>query len=103
MRVPGSVGPSGEREWNVLHHADILPGMRHVSVKSPEQEARAIAEREANRKAKERGLPLPFPNMWDFLDPTKLDPREATPEKIAERYREFCKLCPPRRRKVHTP
>ena len=60
-----------------------------------------MAQREANRRAKEQGLPLPYPNMWDALDPTKLDPREATPEKIAERYLEFCKLCPPRRRKVH--
>jgi hypothetical protein len=39
--------------------------------------------------------------MWDALDPTKIDPAEATPEKIAESYRAFCKLCPPRKRKVH--
>jgi hypothetical protein len=74
----------------------------HSSIKSPEQEARALADREANRRAKEKGLPLPYPNLWDSLDPTKLDPGEATPERMAERYREFSKLCPPRRRKVHT-
>lgn len=70
-------------------------------IKSPEQEARSIAQREANRQAVEQGLELPYPSMWDALDPTKVDPKEATPEKIAQRYREFCKLCPPRRRKVH--
>ena len=74
---------------------------KDLSIKTPEQEARALAEREANLLAKEQGLPLPFPNPWDIWDPTKLDPEEATPEKIAERYREFCKLCPPRRRKFH--
>ena len=75
--------------------------MKKSRIKSREQEARALAEREANRRAGEKGLPLPFPNMWDSLDPTKVDPREATPEKLAKRYEEFCKLCPPRRRKVH--
>ncbi len=72
------------------------------SIKSADQEARSIAQREANQRAKAQGLPLPYPNMWDTLDPTKLDPKEATPAKITARYREFCKLCPPRRRKVHT-
>jgi hypothetical protein len=75
---------------------------KDLPIKTPEQETRAIAQRDANRRAKEKGLPLPFPNPWDVWDPTKLDPEEATPEKIADRYREFCKLCPPRRRKVHT-
>jgi hypothetical protein len=70
-------------------------------VKTPEQEARSLAQREANRVAKERGLPLPYPNIWDKLDPTKIDPEEATPEAIAKSYREFCKLCPPRKRRRH--
>jgi hypothetical protein len=70
-------------------------------IKTRAQEARAIAQREANERAKARGLPLPYPNPWDVWDPTKLDPAEATPEKLAERYREFCKLCPPRKRKEH--
>jgi hypothetical protein len=70
-------------------------------IKTPEQEARAIAQREENERAKAEGRPLPYPNPWDVWDPTKLDPAEATPEKIAERYREFCKLCPPRKRKEH--
>ena len=69
--------------------------------KTRKQEARALAQRRANQRAKEKGLPVPFPNMWDALDPTKIDPAEATPERIAERYRAFCKLCPPRKRKVH--
>jgi hypothetical protein len=70
-------------------------------VKTPEEEARAIAQREANERAKAEGLPLPHPNPWDVWDPTKLDPAEATPERIAQRYREFRKLCPPRKRKEH--
>jgi hypothetical protein len=71
-------------------------------VKTREQEERAIAEREANRLAKEKGLPLPYPNPWDVWDPTKVDPENATPEAIAQSYREFCKLCPPRKRKEHS-
>ena len=70
-------------------------------LKTPEQEARALAEREANRQAKEKGLPLPYPNMWDSLDPTKLDPEEATPEAYERSCREFRKLCRPRPRKKH--
>ncbi len=69
-------------------------------LKTRKQIARALAERRANRYASDHGLPLPFPNIWDFLDPTKLS-RDATPEQIAERYLEFCKLCPPRKRKKH--
>ena len=75
--------------------------MKKFRVKTPQQEARAIAQRDANRRAKAQGLPLPFPNPWDEWDSTKVDPAEATPEKIAQSYREFCKLCPPRKRKEH--
>lgn len=70
-------------------------------LKTRKQIARALAERRANRFARDHGLPLPFPNIWDFLDPTKVS-RDATPEEIEESYREFCKLCPPKRRKKHT-
>jgi hypothetical protein len=73
--------------------------MQHA-IKTKEQEERALAERAANERAQELGLPLPFPNMWDALDPTKL-PRDATPEEIHERYKEFRKLCPPPPRKRH--
>lgn len=69
--------------------------------KTKEQTARALAERAANREASEKGLPLPFPNVWDALDPTKV-PRDATPEEIAASYREFCKICPPRQKRRHT-
>jgi hypothetical protein len=74
---------------------------RRTRLKSPEQEARAIAQREENRRAKEMGLPLPYPNIWDSWDPTKLDPEEATPEAIERSCREFRKLCRPRERKKH--
>ncbi|MCE7874325.1 hypothetical protein DYH09_28685 [bacterium CPR1] len=53
-----------------------------------------MAQREANAEAKRQGLPLPYPNLWDFWDPTKL-PEGASPEEIHQRYLEFCKLCPP--------
>ena len=72
------------------------------AIKTPQQEARSLAQREANRLAREHGLPLPYPNIWDALDPTKIDPEDATPEAITRSYREFCKLCPPRKRKRHT-
>lgn len=72
-----------------------------VEIKSPEQLARALEERAANERAQREGRPLPYPNPWDELDPTKLLPEEATPERIAERYREFCKLCSRPKGRVH--
>ena len=69
--------------------------------KTREQIARAMAERAANREAAEKGLPLPFPNPWDAVDPTKL-PRDATREQITASYREFCRLCPPPTTRRHT-
>ena len=47
-------------------------------------------QRRANAKAKAEGKPLPYPSIWDILDPTKL-PEDATPEQVLERYREFTK------------
>ena len=74
-----------------------------ASPKTPEDEARAISEREENRRAKEEGRPLPHPNLWDALDPTKIDPAvEVTPERYAESVRELLKICRPRPRKRHT-
>lgn len=68
--------------------------------KTPEQEARAMAEREANARALEAGEPLPYPNMWDAIDPTKVRPG-ATHEEILESVRQFNKLCAPRPRKIY--
>jgi hypothetical protein len=70
-------------------------------IKTPAQEARAMAEREANARAKAAGESLPFPNMWDALDPTKVA-EGATPEEIHQSYLEFIKLCPPRPRQRYT-
>ena len=64
-------------------------------------EARAIAQRTANEEAAKKGLPLPYPNIWDFLDPTKLRPG-ATEEEIMARHREFKKICRPPPLKRHT-
>lgn len=66
-----------------------------------EHEARAMAQRRANQEAAQAGKPLPYPSPWDTWDPTKLDPAEATPEAIHERYRAFTKLCPPKKPKQH--
>lgn len=65
------------------------------------KEERALAQRAANAAAVGTGEPLPFPNPWDVLDPTKL-PRDAPPEAYRQRYLEFCKLCPPKKPRRHT-
>lgn len=59
-----------------------------------EKERVAMAQREANARAAERGEPLPFPNPWDLWDPTKVPP-DATPEQITASYRAFRALCRP--------
>jgi hypothetical protein len=70
------------------------------SLETPEQEHRALLEREANDKAARAGLPLPFPNPWDTLDPTKV-PRGATEAQLQSSYTAFRALCRPRPRKRH--
>lgn len=75
--------------------------MESESLKSASQQQTQQLQREANALAQERGEPLPYPNVWDFLDPTKL-PEGASAEEISNRYREFCKICAPRPRKEYT-
>jgi hypothetical protein len=70
------------------------------AVKSRRQTARALSQRAANARAFREGRPLPYPNPWDAVDPTKV-PRDATPEQVHESYREFMKLCRPIPRKKH--
>ncbi len=65
-----------------------------------EKEALAIAQRAANADAQARGLPMPFPNPWDKLDPTKVGPA-ATPEEITASYKAFRAICHVRTRR-HT-
>ncbi len=69
-------------------------------IKDEEQAARALAQRAAKEEARKKGLPLPYPNIWDELDPTKVD-RNASIEEIHLRYVEFTKLCQSRPRKRH--
>ena len=64
------------------------------------KEERALAQRAANADAVREGRPVPYPNFFALHDPTKL-PRDATPEQIQQRYREFCKICRPFRPKSH--
>ena len=66
--------------------------------KSPAQVRRAAAQRTANARAKAQGRPLPHPNLWGLLDPTKA-PAGATDEQIRESYLRFRALCPPPARK----
>jgi hypothetical protein len=68
--------------------------------KSLEQERRAVAQRLANARAVAEGRPLPHPNVWDRLDPTKVAPG-ATPEEIQASHDAFRGLCRPRARKRH--
>ena len=78
-------------------------GMRW-STESPElrdKERRATAERAANEAAWRRGETLPHPNLWDAVDPTKVDPG-ASPEAIHRSYLEFTKICRPRPCKRYT-
>jgi hypothetical protein len=70
-------------------------------MRSPKTKAQlrlAMAERRANERAAERGEPLPYPNIWDEVDPTKL-PRDASAQEILESVAAFLKLCPPPARK----
>lgn len=70
--------------------------------KSPEQVARAVAQRRANAEALRSRRALPYPNPWDDLDPTKV-PRDASEAALEARYAAFRKLCPPPPRKTVTP
>lgn len=64
-------------------------------VKSERQTERALAERAANAQAATEGRPLPYPNPWDALDPTKVAPG-ASDEEILRSYKAFREICRPR-------
>ena len=68
--------------------------------KTKEQEHRAELERESNARAQLTGQPLPFPNPWDHVDPTKVR-SPATDAELQDSYAEFRKICRPRARKQH--
>jgi len=76
-------------------------GIVNKRYKTRAQERRAMAQRRENETARREGRPLPYANPWDALDPTKV-PRDATPEEIAQSYRDFCEICPPPKRIVYT-
>lgn len=65
------------------------------------KEERAMAQREANAAAVGEGRPLPYPNPWDAVDPTKV-PRDASFEAQVQSVHEFRKICRPYRPKSHT-
>lgn len=75
--------------------------MRYQDWPLKEEVERALAQRAANERAARAGKPLPYPNPWDAVDPTKL-PRDATPEQIHQRYLEFTKICKAPPCKRHT-
>lgn len=74
--------------------------MSRGPLKTPEQERRAESERAANDRAAAQGLPLPYPNLWDGIDPTKVAPG-ATEDELQASYAAFRTLCRPRARKQH--
>jgi hypothetical protein len=74
--------------------------MPPTGLKDAAREERAVREREANAAAAAAGRPIPFPNIWDRLDPTKV-PRNATAAEIHASYLRFVQLCRPRARKQH--
>lgn len=59
-----------------------------------------LAQRLENEQAAEQGRPLPYPNVWDRLDPTKV-PRDASPEQVMASYHAFCEICPPWSPEIH--
>jgi hypothetical protein len=78
----------------------VLPGILervNEPFKSDEQVARALAQREANARAKSEGRPMPFPSPWDALDPTKVQ-EGASAAEIEASYKAFCEICPPPKR-----
>jgi hypothetical protein len=68
--------------------------------KTADQERLALEQRAANQSAALAGEPLPFPNMWEQLDPTKVA-RDAGPDELQSSYVAFSKLCPPKPRRRH--
>lgn len=74
-----------------------------MASKSPEQLHRCALQRADNEAARRRGEPLPFPNRWDVLDPTKVDAasEDVTEERLLASTREFMRRCRPRPRRRH--
>jgi len=72
----------------------MLRPMRQDDWSLEKEEERAMAQRAANERARRAGRPLPYPNPWDAVDPTKV-PRDASPEEIHRSYLEFSKICRP--------
>lgn len=74
--------------------------MQRESFKTTEQERLALEQRAANQRAALAGEPLPYPNIWEQLDPTKVA-RDASPDELQASYVAFSKLCRPKPRRRH--
>jgi len=74
--------------------------MRRLHAKNAEQERLALDQRAANERAARVGESLPFPNLWDSLDPTKVA-RDASSDELQASYVAFSKLGRPRPRRRH--
>lgn len=68
-------------------------------MKTQEQQRRAIAERDANQRAADAGAPLPYPNIWDRLDPTKI-PADAPADALQASHAAFRAFCRPQPRRT---
>jgi hypothetical protein len=69
-------------------------------LKTDAQVRRALSQRARNQRAAGDGRTLPFPNVWDAADPTKVV-APASDEMMQASYAAFRTLCRPRPRKQH--
>ena len=65
------------------------------------KEERALAQRAANAAAAREGRPVPYPNPFHALGPSKLRP-DASPEERQEWYLAQRRVCRPFQPKRHT-
>lgn len=62
--------PTLDRRETEAHTRGVSLGLK-VPAESQNRQARALSERLANEVAASEKRPLPFPNVWDAIDPTK--------------------------------
>ena len=74
--------------------------VERTPLKTDAQVRRALSQRARNQRAAGEGRALPFPNVWDAADPTKVV-APASDEMMQASYAAFRTLCRPRPRRQH--
>jgi len=69
-------------------------------LKTDRQVRRALSQRARNARAAGEQRPLPFPNIWDAIDSSKVH-SPASDDEMQASYASFRTLCRPRPRKQH--